>query len=357
MAATTGMAAGTTTTAGTTTATAGTTTGTATTTATTATTGVARRPTAPAANGPITRTPDGCAPAECRRPLLGGSDGRVEVDGQIVERKAFPKVRGHGGFGAVPVARLEGPHDRLVLAAQGGVAVLAPEAAGVDLMCPAPTPQIVEQVEEDPVAGGGDDGSVDHPVGEIGAERRFDVELVGSGDGAADLGRRHFTPAGRQPGGVAFDRFARLVGLADLLAVDLPDDEAPPAGRCDEAFLFEAPQRVAHRRPADLEFLGERVHHEAGARGDRPAQHCRRDPLVRLFGETAATGIDGLEHRSSLIHAPQCGNRNDLDWAYRIRNTPVLARGGRRPRYSHLRLHLARSHEGGSWELLCIHRR
>ena len=77
---------------------------------------------------------------------------RVQLGAELVQREALSEVGRHRRFGGVTVAGFEGPDDRLVLAAEGGVAVVTPEAAGVDLMSATPTPEVVEEVQQDPVA-------------------------------------------------------------------------------------------------------------------------------------------------------------------------------------------------------------
>ena len=104
--------------------------------------------------------------------------------------------------------------------------------------------------------------------------------------------------------------------LAELVRGDRADANAPVGLERDEAERGEPAERLAHRGPADVEPLGERLLPEDGARRDDP----RDDLVLELARDVVGLGGDGA-------HDAECTN-SVLDHhlgSQMYRNMPLAA--------------------------------
>src|SRR5262245_25106303 len=251
-------------------------------------------------------SPTGCGASAWRRPrrrVGSASRSRHGVEAEDDELARATDVLAHEAPRLVRGPALDRPQDGGVL-----LDVLLEQVRAARQREPGQPPreapvQVGERQPEALVARGLLDGDVEEVVGLLPVAQRL-VGRVGrptprreqAGDRAAEqplrlsqaIELRVLDARRRQLGREPFELGAHLVALADLARGRVTDERAAVRAELDQAGRLELPQRLADRRPADSELVGERLLPQARARRDLAAQDASLQRRGELVDQRAA---------------------------------------------------------------------
>src|SRR6266516_4842996 len=175
---------------------------------------------------------------------------------------------------------------------------------GCDPVVEVVPPAAPDRLRQPCIAGRLDDGVVEFlvvldeaPAGRIGVGGRVDLR---ERHDALHLAARCL--AGGQPGGIAFQRGAHVVYLADLLRRVLLDNPPPPPVR-DEPLRGEPLQALPHRSAAHFQPAGEVGLHQPLIRAQVTADDGRTQPLVNPVAEAGRRRSARASHLCRFRHS------------------------------------------------------
>ena len=128
-------------------------------------------------------------------------------------------------------------------------------------------------------------------AGELGHPRRaLRDRLLLLGDERLEVGDEPRAGVRGAAGAVLLDEQARLEDVLDLRGGDGHDERAALRIELEQPLGLELDERLAHRRAAQPELLGELVLAEQGAAGERAVQQALLDVRVHARGGGAPCG-------------------------------------------------------------------